>query len=120
MSLVTITLSMILTRAAGELRPYIKYLNKDDTYLCIVSKGYEGYEEAIEKYFKVIWKSRKAVNNVPEHGWAPRNQVVIFELKPDYDYSPKPVEPEKPKTLTSRVTKWYYTIGAGQTTTGSW
>lgn len=89
MAIVTLGLTQCINWNYKKARhePRTEYLSKEHTYICILSVGYDDYANAINKYFNIIWKSRLAVNNSEDHGDKPRNQVVIFELKDNFDYS---------------------------------
>ena len=58
-------------------------LNKEDTYMLIFSPGQEENMLTLLECeaLNILYISKKAVNKRSGHGTAPRNTLVIFELK---------------------------------------
>jgi hypothetical protein len=76
-------------RRLRETEAYKKIFNKNDTYAIIFNidqKDDLDFFLTLPQY-KVIFKSPQACNTTPGHGTAPRNTLVIFELK-DVDENP--------------------------------
>lgn len=59
----------------------LKKLDPQHTYVAIASDSQDKLLATIEKNANVLFKSNKAVNKVPGHGHAPRNTLIIFEIK---------------------------------------
>ena len=69
----------------GKYKVDVSMLNKfkDDTFIAIFSPGTENnlkqFEKQSDKYKVLFRNEKKAINTI--HGTAPRNTVIVFELK---------------------------------------
>jgi hypothetical protein len=62
-----------------------KKIKSEHTYTIVLNPYQKEYLKQLEdnKDIKILFKSPLAVNKTPGHGAAPRNTVVVFELKDD-------------------------------------